>query len=70
MDDGIQGRAEDVLRLPAASGGQIAVQPIVFHRVMDAVPAGGWQMVQEPEGMTVLLSGVRGGFRIASWSIR
>lgn len=60
--DGIQGRAEDVLRFPAASGGQVSVQPIVFHRVMDAVPAGGWQVVQEPGGLTVLLSGARVGF--------
>jgi phenylacetate-CoA ligase len=41
IDDGIQGRAEDVLRLPAASGGQIAVHPSVFPSVIDAVPAGG-----------------------------
>jgi phenylacetate-CoA ligase len=60
--DGIQGRAEDVLRFPAASGGQVSVQPAVIHRVMDAVPAGGWQVVQGPEGLTVLLSGVREGF--------
>ena len=64
--DGVQGRAEEVLRLPAASGGQIAVQPIVFHRVIDAVPAGGWQVVQGPEGLTVLLSGVREGFADAA----
>ena len=64
--DGIQGRAEEVLRLPAASGGQIAVQPIVFHRVMDAVPAGGWQVAQGPEELTVLLSGVREGFADAT----
>src|SRR5215203_5313929 len=60
--DGVQGRAEDVLRFPAAFGGQVSVQPIVFHRVMDAVPAGGWQVVQGPEGLSVLLSGVREGF--------
>ena len=60
--DGIQGRAEDVLRLPAVSGGQVSVQPIIFHRVMETVPAGGWQVVQGPEGLTVLLSGVREGF--------
>jgi phenylacetate-CoA ligase len=60
--DGIQGREEDVLRFPTKSGGQVSVQPIVFHRVMDAVPAGGWQVVQGPEGLTVLLSGVRGDF--------
>jgi hypothetical protein len=34
----------------------------VFHRVMDAVPAGGWQVAQGPDGLTVLLSGVREGF--------
>jgi phenylacetate-CoA ligase len=64
--DGIQGRVEDVLRFPAASGGQTSVQPIVFHRVMDAVPAGGWQVAQGPEGLTVLLSGVREGFADAA----
>jgi phenylacetate-CoA ligase len=64
--DGIQGREEDVLHFPAKSGGQVSVQPIVFHRVMDAVPAGGWQVVQGPEGLTVLLSGVREGFADAT----
>jgi phenylacetate-coenzyme A ligase PaaK-like adenylate-forming protein len=64
--DGIQGREEDVLRFPARSGGQVLVQPIVFHRVMDAVPAGGWQVVQGPEGLTVLLSGVREEFADAA----
>jgi phenylacetate-CoA ligase len=38
------------------------VQPIVFHRVMDTIPAGGWQVAQGPEGLTVLVSGVREGF--------
>jgi phenylacetate-CoA ligase len=60
--DGVRGRVEDVLRFPAASGGQVTVQPALFHHVMDAVPTGGWQVVQEPEGLTVLLSGVREGF--------
>ncbi|HEX2742278.1 MAG TPA: hypothetical protein VHM69_17695 [Rubrobacter sp.] len=64
--DGIQGRAEDVLRFPSASGGQVAVQPIVFHRVMDTVPAGGWQIAQGSDGLTVLLSGVREGFADAT----
>lgn len=60
--DGVQGRIEDVLRFPATSGGQVTVQPALFHRIMDTVPAGGWQVVQEPEGLIVLLSGVREGF--------
>ena len=64
--DGIQGREEDVLHFPAKTGDQVSVQPIVFHRVMDAVPAGGWQVVQGPEGLTVLLSGVREDFADAA----
>jgi putative adenylate-forming enzyme len=64
--DGIQGREEDVLHFSATSGGQVSVQPIVFHRVMDTVPAGGWQIAQEPSELTVLLSGVREGFTDAT----
>jgi len=60
--DGVQGRVEDVLRFPATSGGQVSVQPALFHRVMDTVPASGWQVAQESHGLTVLLSGVREGF--------
>lgn len=63
--DGIQGRAEDVLHFPAVAGGRVSVQPIVFHRVMDTVPAGGWQVAQGSDGLTVLLSGVREGFAAA-----
>jgi hypothetical protein len=33
---------------------------------MDAVPAGEWQVAQGPEGLTVLLSGVREGFADAT----
>jgi len=64
--DGVQGRVEDMLRFPASSGGQVTVQPALFHRVMDAVPAGGWQVVQEPNELTVLLSGVQEGFTDAA----
>ena len=53
--EGVQGRQEDVVRLPAVSGGEVAVQPIVFHRVLDTVPAAGWQVVSEPGGIVVLL---------------
>lgn len=61
--DSIQGRVEDVLRFPSASGAEVPVQPIVFHRVMDAVPVGGWRVVQEPGRLVVLLSSVREGYR-------
>jgi putative adenylate-forming enzyme len=58
--DGIQGRTEDALYLPGVKGGEIAVQPNVFHRVMDTVPTNGWQVVQDMNNLTLLLSGPRG----------
>jgi phenylacetate-CoA ligase len=54
---GIQGRAEDVVYLPTADGGEVGIRPLVFHRVLDIVPSSGWQVVQETDGLTVLLSG-------------
>jgi phenylacetate-coenzyme A ligase PaaK-like adenylate-forming protein len=55
--DGIQGRAEDILHLRAISGEQVAVHPLTFHRVLDTVPASGWQVVQESNRLNILLSG-------------
>ena len=54
---GVQGRVEEALEFPARAGGQIRVQPAVFHSAMDAVPAEGWQLVQEPDRLAVLLAG-------------
>lgn len=56
--EGIQGRVEEALAFPARSGGQVRVQPAVVHGVMDEVSAEGWQLVQEPERLAVLLAGV------------
>jgi putative adenylate-forming enzyme len=62
MLDGIQGRVEDALHLPAIAGGKIAVQPLVFNRVMDIVPVSGWQVTQQADdGLVLLLTGVRNG---------
>ncbi len=62
--DGIQGRVEDALSMPAAKGGQLLIQPLVFNRVMDILPVSGWQVVQETDSsLTVLLSGARNGIR-------
>ena len=58
----IQGRTEDVLSFPGSAGQTVAVHPHVFHHGMDIVPAGGWQIIQEPARVEVLLSGVRDGF--------
>lgn len=58
--ESVQGRVEDELLLPAKSGGRVAIQPLVFNRVMDILPVSGWQIVQEADDrLTVLLSGVR-----------
>lgn len=57
--DGIQGRTEDTLYFPAVKGGEVAIHPSVFHQVMDTVPTNGWQIVQDADGLTLLLSSVR-----------
>lgn len=54
--DGIQGRTEDILRLPGMSGGNVSVHPITFHHVLDTLPVSGWQVIQETDGLRVLLS--------------
>jgi phenylacetate-coenzyme A ligase PaaK-like adenylate-forming protein len=60
--DDIQGRVEDVLSFPGEAFGVVPVHPLVFSRVMDILPVSGWQVVQESDGLRVLLSGVRGEF--------
>jgi putative adenylate-forming enzyme len=64
--DSIQGRIEDVLHFPAMAGGQVAVHPNVFHDVLDLVPVSGWQIVQQLDGLKVLLSGVPKDFSDAT----
>jgi phenylacetate-coenzyme A ligase PaaK-like adenylate-forming protein len=60
--ESVQGRVEDTLLLPAARGGQVAIRPLVFNRIMDLLPVSGWQVIQEDDdGLTVLLSGAREG---------
>lgn len=48
--DGIEGRREDVLVING-----VQIHPNVFHDVMDTVPNKGWQIVQEKDGLRVLL---------------
>jgi phenylacetate-CoA ligase len=60
--DAIQGRVEDVLSFPGVAGEVVNVHPLVFSRIMDTLPVSGWQVVQEANGLHVLLSGARGEF--------
>lgn len=57
--DDIQGRTHDILSFPGTGGGTVSVHPIVFHNIMDTLPVSGWQVLQEADGLHVLLSGVR-----------
>lgn len=66
---GIEGRREDVVDLPTAHGGTIAVHPNVFHDVLDRVPAGEWQIVQEPGGIRLLVARPGADFRGADVSV-
>lgn len=60
--ESIQGRVEDSLTLPAVSGGEVIVRPLVINRVMDIVPVSGWQVVQQADnGLVILLTGAHDG---------
>ncbi|WP_246036225.1 phenylacetate--CoA ligase family protein [Sinomonas susongensis] len=54
--EGVEGRAEDILRLPGALG-TVLVHPNVFHDVLEEVPLTGWQVVQRDDGIDVLVAG-------------
>ncbi len=58
--DGVQGRVEEILSFAGVAGGSVNVHPLVFTRIMDTLPVSGWQVVQEADGLHVLLSGVHG----------
>jgi phenylacetate-CoA ligase len=59
--DAIQGREQESLRLAGRSGGQVVLQPVVFHKVMDTVPVTAWQIVQVADGITILVVGLAEG---------
>ena len=60
--DGLEGRTDDVLTLPAAVGGTVAVHPVAFHQVLDLLDAAGWQVRQDDDGgLTVLLAAPSAG---------
>jgi phenylacetate-CoA ligase len=58
---GIQGRTEEVLSFPASAGGEVSIHPLLFHHILDTMPASGWQVVQTADGLRVLLSGLDNG---------
>ncbi|HZU27313.1 MAG TPA: AMP-binding protein [Bryobacteraceae bacterium] len=63
--EAIQGRQEDVLRFPSPHGGAVDVHPNVFHQLLETIPAGGWQIVQDGERLHVYLAGLREAASVA-----
>ncbi len=57
--DAIEGRREDVLRFRSRAGGSVSIHPNTFHRLLEGVPASGWQVIQDGSVLRVNLIGVR-----------
>jgi phenylacetate-coenzyme A ligase PaaK-like adenylate-forming protein len=60
--DSIEGRADDVLDLPAPGGGRVRVHPVVFHQALDLLDAARWQIRQEDNQLRMLVAGPGSGF--------
>ncbi len=58
--EGIEGRLEDILHLPGRQG-TVNIHPNVFHHVLDQAAPSGWQVIQEPARLRILLAGVTPG---------
>ena len=58
--EGVEGRDEEMLRLPAAGGGTREVHPIVFEGILDNLPIAGWQITSDGKDVTVFLAGADG----------
>ena len=60
--ESIQGRAEDVIHLPAIDGGEVAIHPNVIHDVLDRLLVGEWQVVQEADVIQLVVARPGPGF--------
>jgi phenylacetate-CoA ligase len=56
----VEGRDEEMLRLPAAGGGTREVHPVVFEGILDNLSTAGWQVTSGGNDVTVLLAGADG----------
>lgn len=70
--DTIQGRQEDVVVLPGPDGAEVTVHPLAFHDVLDRVPAGEWQVVQQGDALRLLAAAPGRAFdgRLVTQAIR
>jgi phenylacetate-CoA ligase len=58
--DAIEGRIQEVLSFRGADGGEVRIHPLLFHNLLDMLPVSGWQVVQEADGLHILLAHVHG----------
>jgi phenylacetate-CoA ligase len=60
MIESIEGRNQDMLFFPRRDGsGELAAHPNLFHGVLDRVPAAGWQVVHDEDGLLIAFVGLR-----------
>jgi putative adenylate-forming enzyme len=61
MIETVEGRTEDVLFFSRRDGAgeQIAAHPALFHKVLELVPAAGWQLIQDETGLSLNLAGLQ-----------
>jgi putative adenylate-forming enzyme len=52
----VEGRTDDLLQLPGRGGLLRPVHPVLFDRALALADAGGWQVRQDPDGLTVLVA--------------
>jgi hypothetical protein len=52
----VEGKTDDLLRLPGRDGGTVVVHPIAVHHALDGVHAGGWQVREEEDRLRVLIA--------------
>lgn len=60
--DAIEGRIQEMLSLPGAGGEEVRIHPLLFHNILDVLPVSGWQVVQEVDGLHILLARMHGPF--------
>lgn len=58
--DAIEGRIQEVLSFRRAGGGEVSIHPLIFHNILDMLPVSGWQVVQDTDGLHILLANVHG----------
>jgi phenylacetate-coenzyme A ligase PaaK-like adenylate-forming protein len=51
----IEGRREDTLTVPAIGGGTLQIEPGIFNQVLAPLALREWQVVQEPDGLHLLV---------------